>query len=264
MKHLFLVFLLLVSVPALAAENAYERVQSTGILRCGYILWPPFMERDPNTGAFSGMSYEYAEALAQSLGLKIEWVEEVIPGQQVESLRSGKIDAVCTADGPVVPATGRYLYYSDPIITLPFYLYARADDPRFDHHPEKVNTPSTKIALLDGDVSGEVATVRFPNASRFAMPQIALPSQMLVDVAEKKADVAITDNFSVLDYNRKNPNVLKRVPGVKALANIQNTFSVLQAPGGLELTALLNQGIINVRNFGREDVIFEKYHLNSD
>lgn len=57
MKRLLLALaLLILALPAAAEtgkESAYECVMRTGTLRCGYILLPPEMNKDPNTGALS-------------------------------------------------------------------------------------------------------------------------------------------------------------------------------------------------------------------
>jgi hypothetical protein len=52
----------------------------------------------------------------RNLNLKIEWTMEVPPGSQVEMLRTGKIDAICSADGPMIPSTIKYISYSTPML----------------------------------------------------------------------------------------------------------------------------------------------------
>ena len=32
-----------------AKESAYDRVLRTGVLKCGYSVWPPYYTQDPNT-----------------------------------------------------------------------------------------------------------------------------------------------------------------------------------------------------------------------
>ena len=50
-------------------ESVYERVIRTGKIRCGYAVWQPVLMKDPNTGAFSGVYYDYMNLLAARLGL---------------------------------------------------------------------------------------------------------------------------------------------------------------------------------------------------
>lgn len=246
-----------VSAPA-HKETAYERVMRTGVLRCGYIIWPPYMDRDLVSGQFSGMNYDYIETVAKRLGLKVEWAEEILPGNQVEALRTKKIDVICTAEGPMVPSTIKYIAYSKPLAYVPFYLYARVDDMRFDSGIEDVNNPKIKIAVIDGDVSGQVASIHFPKASHYAMPPLLSPSQMMIDVASKKADIVINDQLSMTEYFANNPDKLKRISD-RPIAVFPNTFSVMRGEEGRELLELLNQAIENVKDTGEEEIVFSKY-----
>lgn len=252
------------SFPALATdkESAYDRVMRTGMIRCGYIIWPPFMDRDVETKKFSGMNYDYAESLAETLGLKIEWALELTPGSQVEALKSGKIDAICTAEGPIVPSTIKYISYSIPIAYFPFYLYARSDDNRFGKGAADIlaaDNKNVKIATIDGDISGMLAGIHFKNASLYPLPQMASPTQMMLDVASGKADIVINDPLSMTQFFQNNPGKLRRIGTDAPIAVIPNTFSVLRGHQGRELIELFNQGIENIKNSGKEKIILEKY-----
>lgn len=244
--------------------SVYDRVMKTGTIRCGYLVWPPFLTLDSATGRFGGMNYDYVEAVGAALGLKIDWALEVSPGDQVAALQSGKIDAMCAAEGPMVPSTIKYIHYSTPLAYFPFYLYARADDRHFDKGLAGVNDPAVRIAVIDGDMSGILASLRFPQAARHALPQMAAPGQMMMDVAGNKADIVINDPLSMSAYFAANPGVLARVNTNGPLAVVPNTLSVLRGVETREFLELLNQGIENVRHTGREAEIFARYQKPGD
>jgi len=266
MKKLFLIALTLTSFVSAAqaaeTENAYERVMRTGVIRCAYILWPPFMDKDVNTGKFSGMNYDFIEAVAKGLDMKVEWTAEINPGE-VESLRTGKADAICTAEGPIKPSSSRFLHYTEAMGYFPFFLYARSDDARFSSY-SKVNDKAVRISVIDGDVSGQIVRNHFPLAQQISLQQMGTPGQMMLDVAGNKSDVVINDPLSMKEFMDNNPGKLKRVAGEKPIAVIPNTFSVLRGPGGLELTDLLNQAIKNLRNYGEAALILDKYSSGGD
>ncbi|MDR3425756.1 MAG: transporter substrate-binding domain-containing protein [Alphaproteobacteria bacterium] len=96
-------------------ETAYERVIRTRTLRCGYALWPVVEDIDPTTKVLKGTAPDFANALAAKLDIKIKWVQEVIWGEQVEALNSGKIDAICAPDGPFVYPTAALVDYAEPM-----------------------------------------------------------------------------------------------------------------------------------------------------
>lgn len=235
-------------------ESVYERVVRTRTLRFGYFLWTPFVTRDPNTGKLGGFEIEYCAAVAESLGLRAVWVE-ILQGQQVETLKSGKADAICD-DGPFLTSAALYLHYVEPMMFETFHLYARADDRRFDNAFEKVNSPDVTMAVMDGDISLDIAAQMFPKIKLHQLPNSADPKQVMLDVIYRKADVVINDTFSAADFIRDNPGVLREVPLAGPIATMPNQFSVLR--GENALADMLSQGVRNVRYRGIEESLFNR------
>ncbi|MDD5587048.1 MAG: transporter substrate-binding domain-containing protein [Alphaproteobacteria bacterium] len=241
-------------------ESGYARVLRTGTLRCGYLLAPPLVAADPNTGALSGMNIDYVTKMAETLGLSVTW-DEVLPGQQVEALRTGKADAICAGEGPLVANTSAYLHYSAPIAFFPFHIYVRANDTRFDGTLEaalkKADDPALTAAMMDGDLTQEFAARFFPRARRHDVPQNAGFAQLYMDVADGKADFVITEPFTTGEFMKNNPGKLRRAAIAKPFTVIPNQMSVLY--GDEALIAMLSQGIAVMRQRGLEDAILGKY-----
>ena len=80
-----------------------QTVMERGILRCGYHIWPPYFEIVEEGETFQGLSYDIAEYIADKMGLEIKWILEIQPGEQVQALKSGKIDAIC--GGNAIPGS---------------------------------------------------------------------------------------------------------------------------------------------------------------
>lgn len=208
-----LFFVMLMVGPGYAgatAEPAYDRVVASGTVRCGYQLWPQFVERDPNTGAMSGAWYDYIEAVGKTLNLKIEWVAEVSMGEMAVSLNTGKIDAYCLA----VAATDTRLaqsYFTTPSFYAAFNIYGRADDGRLASVSD-VNNPAIRIIGFDGEETGIVARRKFPAAQMLELSNLASGSDQLMSVVTGKADVALTDPMTANTFNTNNNNALKQIP----------------------------------------------------
>ncbi|MBI1327742.1 MAG: transporter substrate-binding domain-containing protein [Alphaproteobacteria bacterium] len=253
-----IVFFLVIGFSSLAyAETPYERVMKTGIIRCGYILWPPYMDKDITSGNFKGLNFDYMEKLAESLGLKVEWAVEIMPGLQVETLRSGKADAICSAEGPMMPKTSSQLIYTRPINICPFDLYVRPDEKRFIDKAA-INKPNVKIAVLEEDASDIISRIHFPLAERMPVPPNAISGQMMMDVISKKSDVLIMDPLTMAEFFKNNHEQLKKLPLGEPVAVIPMTLSVLR-PSGRDLADLLNQGMNNMQNYGMDEAIFKRY-----
>jgi ABC-type amino acid transport substrate-binding protein len=189
-------------------ETRWEQIKRTGILRCGYTTWPPYITKDVNTGEMSGLDYDLAEEMARQLNIKIEWAGEAATGTMLSDLAMNRYDAICTNYG-VLPGRIREASFTTAFIYLPAYLYVRKDDTRFDNDLNVANSPDIKLAALDGEFSSIGAAEGFPQSSRFSMPQLTTAADQFMAVAAQKADGVIQDPFVFELYDKANPNQLK-------------------------------------------------------
>lgn len=267
MKRFFAVFFLLLlafTSPALAkkekptAEDAYDRVIRTGVLRCGYMPWPPFFDLDPNTGEISGISKEASDAAARLANIKLEYVQ-ITNGQQIQDLASGKIDAVC-GDGPWVISTIRFLDYSTAYVHAAVFVYGRADETRISSFDD-LNKPDITFVGIDSDLSVDLVLNHFPQARLNTLAAISDPSQMLVDVSTNKADATILDPLSVSVFEASNPGKVK-ILSDKPVGVYGAGFSVRK--GDVKLLQTLNQAVEAAINLGLIDPIIRKYDPNGE
>ncbi len=106
-------------VSAVKTESAYDRVIRTNTLRCAYGIYPPFMNKDPNTGKLSGISVDVMAEFEKASGIKVEWGPEIDWGNIAATLQTGKADAFCTTM-LLTPKRGRVMAGS-----LPHFLHHR-------------------------------------------------------------------------------------------------------------------------------------------
>jgi len=209
----FLVAALLV-FPAVAAqktaETAHDRVLRTGVLRCGYVAYDPVVQKDPKTGAMTGILVDIMAEIAKRLELKVEWTEEVPFVTAFEGLKTARYDAVCAplwGWGPQV-RTGELV---GPMYFYPIGAWVRANDNRFDKGLGAVNAAGVKISGVDGTFPLDAARADFPKATAVSLPQISDYTQPLMEVKTKKADVTFMDNNIGLRFLRANPGTVKNV-----------------------------------------------------
>ncbi len=236
-------------------ETAYERVMRTRTLHCGYALWPVSEEIDPNTKQLKGVVPDFTEALGQKLGLKIEWTEEVVWGQQAEALATGKIDAMCTTDGPYVYTAATVLDYTEPMAYFPEYIYGRENAAPI-LNIDTLNTLDITFSAIEGDISLAMAMDSFPKAHRLELPGSDDPSLIMVNIVDKKADVTITDPLTIDHFNRNNKKKLKKLYD-QPMGVINMSFSVGKGEG--DLLQMLNQGFLLLQGLGISDQILNKY-----
>ncbi|MDD3183185.1 MAG: transporter substrate-binding domain-containing protein [Alphaproteobacteria bacterium] len=193
-------------------ETRLEQIKRTGTLRCGYSIWPPALMKDPNTGAFSGMFYDLMQEMGKQLSLKIEWTVEVTPAHMFADLDSNRIDMVCSAY-IATPARAKAAAFTSPIFYNVNTLFVRADDTRFDNNFEAANDPSVKFAVVDGGLSSILANQKFPLAQKPSVPELSTPADTFLYVAERKADVVLSEPLSFALFDKSNPGKMKRAVG---------------------------------------------------
>ena len=259
MRLLVLAALLLtLSFPVMAAggDSAYERIMHTGTIKCGYIVYPPQLSKDPNSGKLSGLAYELMEKMGHDLSLKIEWTEEVGSATWMEGLNGGRYDVLCNTSWATTVRAPRIL------ATVPAYFtavnaYTRKDNHRFDKDISLANAANVKIATIDGATSAAIATGSFPRAETFSLPELSDFSLLLLNVSTGKADLTFSEASQFVDFDKKNPGLLRNITPDKPVRLVQNTFFV----GGDEhrLVAMLNLALQNLHNEGYVDTLLDKY-----
>lgn len=212
----FFFFLLLVltylSTSAFAAEKetAYDRVMRTQTLRCAYIVYPPEVIKDPNTGELSGTIIDLINEAGRQLEWKIDWVAEVGFGDMFDGLKTGKYDALCSGLWEN-PARAKSALFTVPVNYGVYYAFARSDDHRFDKGLDLVNSKDIKIAVIDGEYADFVAAEDYPKAQTVRLPQLSDISQVLLSVSLKKADIAFLQKGSAKGFLKANPGKLKSI-----------------------------------------------------
>ena len=241
---------------AVLKESAYDRVLRTGVLRCGYADWPPSVfTKDPTTGKISGISSDVTEAIADKLHLRVEWTENTGWGSFIESLRSHRIDAFCASVWRNAER-GRYVGYTSPIFYSAVYPYVSVNDHRFDKDLSAVNDPSIRIATMDGEMSDVIAKNHFPKAKEISVPQLGQYTDLFVNVATHKADIAFNEPSVANGYMKANPDTLRRAQSLP-----YQVFPTCLAVDlhETELRNMLDSALVEIQNNGVVDEIISKY-----
>lgn len=208
-KICFLLILLVVfSAPLPAYEKdrkaTYDRIHESGTLRCGYILFEPYVEKDLATGQMSGLVVDYMNEIGKKNGLKIDWAEEVNIDQVVPALEYGRIDAFCVPCTPDLTWAER-LEFASGIGATPYFIYTRSDN---DMTLEQLK--KAQFVTVDGFALTGITHQSFPDAHYASLPQTTSMAEMYEQLRYKKADALINDPLSASLYIRNNPDIIKK------------------------------------------------------
>ncbi len=237
-------------------ETAYERVMRTGVLRCGYGLWEPAVMRDPNTGEFSGILYDFMQEVGKALNIKVEYTLDMPWDSIGMSLLAHKIDAHCAGIW-ATPGRGRLMAFTNPLFFSPTVAFARIDDNRFDNNLSKINNPDVTVALSDDDITTEVYQSEFSQAKKWTLPQMAPPEELLLAISMHKADVAFNAPPRLHSFEKGYPGKVKIIPNPKPLRIFADTIAV--SIEDEELLHVLNTTIDQLIDSGAMDKIVNKY-----
>lgn len=257
---LFTAFLLLLTLPVQAAkekENAFNRVMRTGVLRCGYYVFPPITMRDPKTDELTGFSVDMMNDIAAKAGLKVEWTEEVTFGNWVPAMQARRFDAVCTPMWPDIPMA-RAVSFTDPLFFAGLYPLVRADDARFiDAGLARFNQPDVTFLAQDGNTIEPLTRAAFPQAQIHVVAGSVDGPTALQEIVTGKADAILLDRNGEIEYNRNNPVKLRLVTRegpVKAQA-----FALVVGRDELVLKDWFDNAIAELHHDGGMERLLQKW-----
>jgi len=241
------------------SESAYDRVMRTGTIRCGYTPYSVGLMKDPNTGQMSGIYHDIITRLAENLGFKISWVEEVGWSGQIEGLNTKRYDMICS---PVSLNSGRARVtdFSIPLYYSPVHIWAKKDNITITNDLKALNKPEIHISTLDGEQTSVFAHQFFPLATQVSLPQSAPFTDLLLQVTTGKADIVFAEPFSVNEFLKNNPNTLRMITTLdKPLLVVPNI--ILLPRGEYEFKEMVDNGLREMFNSHIIDMIIDKYEI---
>jgi ABC-type amino acid transport substrate-binding protein len=264
MRHLLtLLITCLLTLPAAAEapakESAFEHILRTGVISCGYYVFPPIVTRDVNTNAMSGFSVDFMNRLAERAGLKVEWTEEITFGNWVPAMQSRRFDMVCTPMWPEL-THARVVAFTHSLFFSGLSPAVRADDPRFTSASkrEQLNSPDYTMLTQEGNSTDAVARAAFPNATFYTLSAEAGTANYYQDLLNKKADAVLTDRNGLREFNKANAGEVVRLLEPDNPIKLQS-FPLVVNRGETELRDFINLAIEEMTHTGEIDRILRKH-----
>lgn len=208
--------LLVITFPAFAADNdstsAFDRVEETKTLRCGYIPYEPYIIKGFDGSPLKGITVEYMNEAAKRAGYSIDWAEEVNVDQIVPALNYGRVDAICV---PCTPDKNwdTLLEFGATVGALPYYVYVREESTL-----TKDDLKTAKFAVTDGYALTDITKKNFPQASYLSLGQMTSVAEMYDQLRYKKVQAHVNEHVSASNYMRNNPGIIKRFSDKPLLA----------------------------------------------
>ncbi len=192
----------LVSVQALA-ESALNEILNDGVLKVGTTGdWNPMTMKDPATNSYTGYDIDVMNALAEDLGVEVEFVPTDWK-TLVNGVVSGKYHL--TGSASVSPSRAKVAGYSTSyfsLATVPLTLSKNAE--RFKDWTDLDKADVTVAATL-GTTQEQQVKQFFPNAQHKI---VEAPARDFQEVLAGRADAHITSNVEAYKLVEKYPDMM--------------------------------------------------------
>ena len=230
------------------SESASDlaRVKEAGVLKVGTEgTYSPFSYHDPKTNELVGYDVEVIAAVAEELGVKVEYVET--PWDAIfAGLTSKRYDVVANQVTKNEERQGLY-GLSDTYTVSEGVIATRADD-----------SSITSLEDLKGKKSAQSLTSNWAQVAKDAGADVESVegfTQAVTLLKQKRVDATVNDSLAVLDYQKSTGDT-----SIKVAAKTGDTSEqVVATRKDSDLVAAVNKALADLKADGTLKTISEKY-----
>ncbi|WP_458318450.1 ABC transporter permease subunit [Mycolicibacterium brisbanense] len=243
---LLLILALLTAACGPSANNTTDPVKSAGVLRVGTEgVYSPFSYHDPTTGQLTGYDVDVARAVAEKLGVRVEFVET--PWDSIfAALEANRFDVVAN-EVTITPERQAKYDLSEPYSVGEGVIVTRAD-----------NHSINSLADLKGKVAAENATSNWSDVARKAGARVETVegfTQAIALLNQGRVDLVVNDSIAVYAYLAETNDKSVRIAGTVGEKSEQG-FAARKNSG---LLPELNKALDELRADGTLASISQKY-----
>ena len=253
-----IVAILIVAIGLFLIDQNNDSIEDN-TLHLGYIIYPPLLEKDANTGQLQGVSYDIIETVAEKIEIETEWTEEVGWGTSLEGLKTNRYDVLGTQMWPNAEREKVVSFSIAPMDSV-IYGYVKKGDTRFNNDLSVLNSNQYKITSLDGEMAMFIAQEDYPNAQLVALPQLSSYADVFLNIVQDKADITFAEPSAAEDFLESHPNSLDRVSG-EPVRSFGNSFAFNMED--VELIAKWNKAVQELIDDGEIQRILEKHDVEN-
>ena len=258
MKKFFLIiFAAILFLPLGRLEAGHlEDIAARGTIRIGttgdYI---PMSYLNPATGEYEGIDAELSKIIADSLGVKIEYVPTTWPTLSADC-QAGKFDiALCGISRNF--ARAKILAMSDAYGEGLFgktILCRKSDAKKFKTLAD-LNKPTVRIMINPGGTNEKFARANLPNAKLIVHEENA---DIPIQIAEGKADIMITETVEAVSWIKREPRLAAPLFD-KPFEGTRHSCGILLQKGDQEFLNYINFVLAELRMDGTLENLEIKY-----
>lgn len=247
---------------AATSQSVLQKVVASGQLSCGYIVEPPYIIKDGNTGQLTGIIPDIMTEIGKAADIDVKFTQEIASAANIfEDLNMGKYDVSC-GSWFVNPGRAKKGIFLKPIAYAPLYALVRANETRIKEDMSNLDSSEFKIAAMEGEGATMSAQKRFPHAQFVQTPQMADLTLLTTSVQDGKADITFVSPDVFKRYEKNSPGKLKVLSYTHFLAIAP--VSMIVKSGEHDLADFINYSIDFLQGNGKLEEIYNKYDPDGD
>lgn len=207
-SRMFLALLALTMVVSCGQQRAPERgadsfmkIKKERLITVGYMVAPPFVVRDPDSGRLSGTFVDTLNEITREMEVKVEFVEVTL-ATFVAGLESKKFDLSIAPTFTTIPRA-KSVAFTRPLLALGNSAIVRKGDERFKTLHD-IDREGIVVAVTQGEQGYEYAKTHFKKAK---LKILSVGDQALTfsEVLASRADVALGDAWFTAKFAATHP-----------------------------------------------------------
>ena len=236
-------------------KGAFSQIRKDGVIRVGYVVFPPFVIQDPETKQLSGVFVDAAKEIAAEMEAKPEFVEATW-STFVAGLQSKKFDVSIAPTFSTIQRASA-VAFTTPLLAAGNSAIVRKGETRFKT-PKDIDRKGITVAVTQGEQGHEYAKANFTKAEIKVLSQ-GDQNLTFSEVLAGRADVALGDFWAVAQFAVAHPQAQDLFAN-----NPYNITSVAWAVryGDLDLLTFLNTSLACLDTSGKLDEMNRKYNAN--
>jgi ABC-type amino acid transport substrate-binding protein len=183
--------------------GTFSQIKKTGIMRVGYIVFPPFVIQDPNTKELSGTFVDTIKEISEQMEVEVEW-QEATWSTFIAGLQSKKFDISIAPTFSTI-SRAKSVAFTTPLIAAGNSAIVKKGDDRFKTIQD-FDKQGIVVAVTQGEQGHEYAKTNFKNAE---IKVLSGGDQNLTfsEVMAGRADVALGDFWIVKQFTSQHPEL---------------------------------------------------------
>ena len=250
---MILMFMVLVSAKNVDAGKL-EEISERGTIRIGTTGdYRPMSYLNKETGEYEGIDAELSKLIADSLGVKIEYIPTTWPTLTMDTL-NGKFDiALCGISRNYVRAKTMAMSDGYGVGIFGKTILCRKSDAKKFKTLADIDKPEVRVMINPGGTNEKFAHANLKNAHLIVFEKNAeIPSQ----ISSGKADIMITETVEALNYVKLDKNL------AAPLINepfTRHSCGILMQKGDQEFLNYINFVLAELRMDGTLEMLENKY-----